>query len=296
MTSTVTLRRPLAAESAVGGDRDAFQRLAEPYRRELLLHCYRMLGSFHEAEDLVQETFLRAWRGLDGFEGRGHFRGWLYRIATNACLSFLAGRAGARRVLPESQGPPADRMPTGEPATEVAWLEPYPDVGLGGIADTAPGPEARYEMRETVALAFVAAIQHLPPRQRAALLLCDVVGWSASETAVLLGTSVASINSALQRARATLERQFPSGRAATGPLPDDAQRALLDRYIRAWEDADLDGFVGLLRDDAIYSMPPWPQWYSGRAAIRGFFGTAWRYYGGFRLVPTSANRQPAFAV
>jgi len=167
-------------------DPEVFQRLAEPFRRELKLHCYRMLGSLSDAEDLVQETFLRAWRGLDEFEGRGHFRGWLYRIATNACLNALASRASARRVLPESQGPPSDRMPAVEPASEIAWLEPYPDLGLEGIADPAQGPDARYELRETVQLAFVAVIQHLPPRQRAVLLLCDVMGWSANETARLL--------------------------------------------------------------------------------------------------------------
>src|SRR5271165_3608542 len=194
-------------------DPEVFQRLAEPFRRELKLHCYRMLGSLSDAEDLVQETFLRAWRGLDEFEGRGHFRGWLYRIATNACLNALASRASARRVLPESQGPPSDRMPAVEPASEIAWLEPYPYLGLEGIADTAQGPDARYELRETVQLAFVAVIQHLPPRQRAVLLLCDVMGWSARETARLLEASAASVNSALQRARATLAKRFP----AVGP-------------------------------------------------------------------------------
>ena len=254
-------------------DPEAFQRLAEPFRRELKLHCYRMLGSLSDAEDLVQETFVRAWRGLDEFEGRGQFRGWLYRIATNACLNALASRASARRVLPESQGPPSDRMPALEPASEIAWLEPYPDLGLEGIADTAQGPDARYELRETVQLAFVAVIQHLPPRQRAA-----------------------SVNSALQRARATLAKRFPSGRPEFQPAPDDRQRGLLDRYMRAWEGSDLDTFVALLREDAVYSMPPWRDWYRGREAIRAFFGWAWRSYGGFRLIPTSANLQPAFAV
>ena len=185
-------------------DRDGFQHLAEPYRQELQLHCYRMLGSLHDAEDLVQETLLRAWRGLDRFEGRTALRGWLYRIATNTCLDALADRARARRVLPEAHGSPSQRRPLGGPATEIAWLEPYPDTAHDGLADTAPGPEARFEMSEAVQLAFVAAIQHLPPRQRAVLLLCDVLGWSATETARLLDASVASVNSALQRARATL--------------------------------------------------------------------------------------------
>ncbi|MDB5406330.1 MAG: polymerase sigma70 factor [Rhodospirillales bacterium] len=277
-------------------DRDTFQRLAEPYRRELRLHCYRMLGSFHDADDLVQETYLRAWRGIAGFEGRGQLRGWLYRIATNACLNAIAARGSRRRVLPEALGAPADRMPQGQPTTEIAWLEPYPDGGLEGIADAQPGPEARYEMHEAVPLAFVAAIQHLPPRQRAVLLLCDVIGWSAGETAGLLESSVASVNSAVQRARATLATQFPAGRPTVQAVPDDGQRILLDRYLRAWEDADLDGFVALLRDDAVYSMPPWREWYQGRAAIRFFFASAWPHYESFRLVPTAANRQPAFAV
>jgi RNA polymerase sigma-70 factor (ECF subfamily) len=288
---------PTLLDRARRGDRDAFEHLAEPYRRELQLHCYRMLGSLHDAEDLVQETFLRAWQGLDRFEGRASFRGWLYRIATNACLNALASRASARRVLPETQGPPSDQMPEGRPATEIAWLEPYPDAALEGLADAVPGPEARYEMHEAVQLAFVAAIQHLQPRQRAVLLLHDVLGWSATETARLLDASVASVNSTLQRARATLEKQFPAGRPSAPPAPDDRQRELLERYVRAWESADLDSFVALLREDAVLSMPPWRQWYHGRAAIRAFFAWAWRTAcdGPFRLVPTAANRQPAFA-
>jgi RNA polymerase sigma-70 factor (ECF subfamily) len=282
----------------MSGDRDAFQDLTEPYRRELQVHCYRMLGSLHDAEDLVQETFLRAWRGLDRFEGRASFRGWLYRIATNACLNVIARRPGARRVLPETLGPPVDQPPDGAPATEIAWLEPYPDAALEGIADDAPGPDARYEMHESVQLAFIAAIQYLPARQRAVLLLRDVLGWSATETAGLLDASTASVNSALQRARATLEQRYPSGRPNVPPEPDDRQRVLLDHYLRAWEDADLDRFVALLREDAVLNMPPWPQWYQGREAIRAFFAWAWRSSGRgpSRLVPTAANRQPAFAL
>lgn len=277
---------------------DQFRYRAEPYRRELQLHCYRMLGSLHDAEDLVQETFLRAWRGLDRFEGRTSFRAWLYRIATNACLNALASRSRARRVLPETIGPPSEERPEGEPPTEIAWLEPYPDTALEGIADTAPGPEARYEIRESVNLAFVAVIQQLPPRQRAILLLCDVLGWSATETARLLDASLASVNSALQRARATLKKRFPTGPPGAQPTPDDRQRALLDRYVRAWEGDDLDSFVSLLREDAILSMPPWREWYSGREAIQSFFAWAWSSGGhdAIRLVPTAANRQPAFAL
>jgi RNA polymerase sigma factor (sigma-70 family) len=164
-------------DSAKRGDQDGFQHLVEPYRRELQLHCYRMPGSFHDAEDLVQETLLRAWRGLDHFEGRASFRSWLYRIATNACLTALAGRASARRLLPEMHGPPSNQVPDSGPATEITWLEPYPDTELEGVADAAPGPELHYDMREAVQLAFVAAIQRLPPRQRAVLLLRDVLGW-----------------------------------------------------------------------------------------------------------------------
>ena len=286
----------LHPDAAKTGDRDAFRRLAEPYRRALQLHCYRMLGSFQDAEDLVQETFLRAWSRLDGFRGRGSFRNWLYRIATNACLDVLASRASHRRVLPETLGPPSDRMPEGGPATDIPWLEPYPDAALEGVADAAPGPDARYEMREAIQLAFVAAIQHLPPRQRAVLLLCDVLSWSAAESARMLKTSVASVNSALQRARATLEKRLPAAHSGTQPPMHDGERALLERYVRAWERADLDGFVELLREDAVYRMPPFQQWYFGRGAIRAFFSTAWRSYAGFRLVPTRANRQPAFAV
>ena len=281
----------------MSGDRDAFQALAEPYRLALQLHCYRMLGSLHDAEDLVQETFLRAWRARDRFEGRTSFRNWLYRIATNACLNALARRPDARRLLPETHGPPANQPPDGAPATEIAWLDPYPDAALEGIADAAPGPDARYEMQEAVQLAFVAAIQHLPPRQRAVLLLRDVLGWSTSETAGLLDASVASVNSALQRARATLDQRLPSGHLSAQPAPDDRQRVLLDRYLRAWEGDDLDGFVALLREDAVLNMPPWRQWYRGRAAIRALFAWAWQSAGPpVRLVPTAANRQPAFAL
>lgn len=279
------------------GNQVAFHRVSAPYRKELQLHCYRMLGSFHDAEDLVQETFLRAWRGIERFEGRVSFRAWLYRIATNACLNAIASRKSTRRLLSESYGPPSFDMPGSEPATEVAWLSPYPDSVLEGIADTAPGPEARYEMREAVQLAFIAAIQHLPPRQRAALLLRDVLGWSAAESARLLDTTVASVTSALQRARTTLEKRLPTGRPDTAPAASDAQRTLLDRYVRTWENADVDGFVALLREDAVFSMPPWPQWYRGRDAVRAFF--AWTFrpggHGPFRLVETGANCQPGFA-
>jgi len=283
-------------ESAKGGDRRAFQQLTEPRRRELLVHCYRMLWSFHDAEDLVQETLLRAWRGLGGFDGRASTRYWLYRIATNACLNALAARANAGRVLPETESPATEEMPDREPASEIAWLEPYPDSALEGIADAAPGPDARYEMREAVQLAFIAAIQLLPPRQRAALLLADVLGWSAAESARLLDSSVAAVNSALQRARATLEERV-AGRPRIAVSASDEQRALLERYVRAWESTDVDGFTALLKEDAVMSMPPWRQWYRGRAAVAAFFAHTGRPGGHapFRIVPTAANCQPAFA-
>jgi RNA polymerase sigma-70 factor, ECF subfamily len=273
----------------------AFEQLAAPFRREIKLHCYRMLGSVHEAEDLVQETYLRAWRNFDSFEGRGSFRAWLYRIATNACLNALASRKSAQRWLPDQQLPATARMPDGTPATDVAWLEPYPDSHLEGIADDAPNPEARYASRETVQLAFVAVIQQLPPRQRAVLLLCDVLGWSAGEAATLLDGSTASINSALQRARETLAKHYPDGRPPVARTPDPAQQKLLGRYLQAWERLDVDGFVALLKEDATYTMPPKPQWYAGREAIRSFFAWAWEDYHGYRMVPTAANGQPAFS-
>jgi RNA polymerase sigma-70 factor, ECF subfamily len=276
---------------------EAFERLAEPYRREIKLHCYRMLGSLFEAEDMVQETYLRAWRGFDGFAG-GSFRAWLYRIATNACLNALASRNHARRLLPDREMPAAATvgMPQGAPPADVAWLEPYPDFELEGVVDEAPNPEARYAAHEAVQLAFLAAIQHLPPRQRAVLLMCDVLGWAAAEAAALVGGSTASVNSALQRARETLARHYPQGRPSVAPRPNPDQQKLLDRYLRTWEAHDLDSFVALLKEDATFTMPPWAQWYAGREAVASFVTLAWQACGGLRLVPIAANRQPAFAV
>lgn len=294
-SSREVLNEATLLASAKGADREAFQQLIEPHRRELQIHCYRMLGSFHDAEDLVQETFLRAWRGLQRFDGRASIRYWLYRIATNACLNALATRAS--RVLPEAQGPPTDRMPDREPAYDIAWLEPYPDSALEGIPDDARHPEARYEMREAVHLAFIAAIQLLPPRQRASLRLHDVLGYSAIESARLLDSSVAAINSALQRARATLEGRLPGGPPRVSAAASDEHRALLERYVRAWESTDVEGFTALLKEDAVFSMPPWRQWYLGRPAITTFFAGTARPGGHapFRLVRTSANCQLAFA-
>jgi RNA polymerase sigma-70 factor, ECF subfamily len=300
-TADDMLQQQTLITSSIRGDEQAFQRLAEPYRREIQVHCYRMLGSLQDAEDVTQEAYLRAWRGLGGFEGRSSFRGWLYRIATNACLNALARQSTARRVLSPELGPSAEQLP-GAPASEIIWLDPYPDTMFESIADTGLGPDARYELHETVQLAFVAAIQHLTPRQRAVLLLRDVLGWPASDTAELLDMTVASANSALQRARVMMARRFPSGEPASLPAPDAEQRVLLDRYVKAWETADLDGFISLLREDAYLAMPPWAEWYQGRSAMRMFFAWAWGEQAAQpstpvphrRLIATAANGRPAF--
>jgi RNA polymerase sigma-70 factor (ECF subfamily) len=280
-------------------DRDEFQRLAEEYRYQLQVHCYRMLGSLYEAEDLVQETFLRAWRARDRFEGRTSFRNWLYRIATNACLSAIARRPQAHRILPDSYAPPwHGPLPDARPVdTDIAWLEPYPNTALQEVVDAEPGPEAQYELQESVQLAFIAAIQQLPARQRAVLLLRDVLGWSAAETAQLLDASLASVNSALQRARATLEQHAGSSKLTTPPAANAAQQELLERYVQTWETSDMAGFAALLKDDAILRMPPWTQWYLGRDAIRTFFQSIRqpRPTGASRVRLSGANGQPAFA-
>jgi RNA polymerase sigma-70 factor, ECF subfamily len=291
----MTVEPSRKGKSSASRSSESFERLAGPYRRELKLHCYRMLGSVHEAEDLVQETYLRAWRSFDSFDGVGSLRAWLYRIATNACLNAIDSRKRAKRLLPDQHSPATVQMPDGKPASDVAWLEPFPDSGLERIADEAPNPEARYASGEAVQLAFIAAIQQLPPRQRAVLLLCDVLGWSAAEAASLLDGSTASINSALQRARETLSKHYAGGRPAAVTPPTPAQAELLGRYLRAWEGLDVGGFVALLKEDATYTMPPLPQWYSGREAIRNFFAWAWKAYSGYRLIATAANGQPAFA-
>jgi RNA polymerase sigma-70 factor (ECF subfamily) len=261
-----------------------------------------MLGSLHEAEDLVQETLLRAWRARSDFAGRASLRTWLYRIATNTCLNAIEYRrrhgGSITRSLPAWQGPPTDTYPEGAPPADIAWLEPYPDLALDGLVDPMPGPAARYELHESVQLAFVAAIQQLPPRQRAVLLLRDVLGWSAAEAADLLDASVAAVNSTLQRARATLGDSYPSGQPSHLPPGTVEQRSLVERYMRAWEGADLDGLLALLREDASVSMPPWPLWYHGRQSIGALCAWAWRRDPPrvVRLVTTGANGQPAVAV
>jgi RNA polymerase sigma-70 factor, ECF subfamily len=281
-------------EPPSGPTNSAFEELAGPLRREIQLHCYRMLGSLADAEDLVQESYVRAWRSFESFKG-GSFRAWLYRIATNACLNALASRRRERRWMPDQRGPATVEMPDGQPTTDVPWIEPYPDAYLEGIADEAPNPEARYGSHEAVQLAFVAAIQYLPPRQRTVLLLCDVLGWTAAEASGLLEDSTASVNSALQRARETLAKRYPNTRPAVATPRDAGEKRLLGRYLQAWEGLDVVNFAALLKEDATYTMPPLHEWYAGREAIGNFFAWAFKRYHGFRLVPTAANRQPAFA-
>jgi len=286
MTETAVLTRARA------GDEEAFRSLVEPYGRELQLHCYRILGSLQDAEDLLQETLLAAWRGLDKFEGRASMRSWLYRIATNRCLNAL--RARARRA-PELQTDLAASTRMGEPL----WLEPYPDVMLEGIADLAPGPDARYETKEAVALAFVTGLQRLAPRQRAVLVLRDVLGFQASEVADVLDTSEASVTSALQRARATLESRTPLSADALERAPlsgSAAERELLGNFVDAFEDGDADRIAALLTDEARYTMPPEPGELQGKDAISTFLDDRFSLrVSPTRLVPTRANGQPAFA-
>jgi RNA polymerase sigma-70 factor (TIGR02960 family) len=275
---------------ARAGDEDAFRELTDPYRRELQLHVYRMVGSAQDAEDLLQETLLAAWRGLEEFEGRASVRNWLYRIATNRSLDAL--RASRRR--PEIQRPP--QMPEPTRRSEPLWLEPYPDVLLEGIPDEAPGPEARYETREAIALAFIVGLQRIPALQRAVLVLRDVLGYRAAETAEILGTSEASVNSLLVRARAALESRMPAGARERAPLPDSApEREIVGRFTDSVENGDVEGMVALLTDDAWLSMPPLPHEYQGREAIFEFLRASEERRGvPLRVVPTRANTQPAF--
>jgi RNA polymerase sigma-70 factor, ECF subfamily len=286
------------------GDQPAFAALAERYRRQLHVHCYRMLGSFDDAEDLVQETLLRAWRGRASFEGRSLFRTWLYRIATNACLNAL--ERAPRRVLPQDVAPPVTAVTDAsearsEPAwaPEIPWLQPYPDHLLEPAAPSEEEPEASVVARETIELAFLAALQHLPPRQRAVLILRDVLDWSARETSSLLETSVASVNSAHQRARATLRARQPIGRTEqTPPAPPTAsERTTLQAFMDAWQRADAARLTALLREDARWAMPPAWLWFDGRAAIARLYQLYPIDWQGraFRMLPAAANRQPATA-
>jgi len=276
---------------ARGGDEDAFRKLTEPYRRELQLHIYRIVGSVQDAEDLLQETLLAAWRSLEQFEGRATVRAWLYRIATNRSLDAL--RASRRR--PETLQRMTD-APEPTRRTEPIWLEPYPDVLLEGIRDEAPGPEARYETKEAVALAFIVGLQHLPPQQRAVLVLRDVLGFHAGEVAEMLETTEPSVNSLLRRARAAFESRLPAAGRERAPLPDSKpERDIVGRFADAVEAGDIDGMVALVTDDAWVTMPPEPYEYQGPTAIRAFLRGREVARGAMRLVRTRANGQPAFA-
>ena len=280
-----------ALSRARAGDEDAFRELIDPYRAELQLHCYRILGSLQDAEDQLQETLIAAWRGLEKFEGRTSLRSWLYRIATNRCLNALRDRRRRPEEVSSMVEPP-------EPTRRVEpmWLEPYPDVLLEGLADTAPGPEARYETRESVGLAFMVALHHLPPRQRAALVLRDVLGFQSSEVAEMLESSEASVKGALQRARATIDERTVPGARECAPLPRSTrERELVGRFAAAVESGDTQSIVSMLTQDAWLTMPPEPYEYQGGEAIARFLrDRATRRGANLKLVPTRANGQPGF--
>ena len=277
---------------ARAGDGDAFEALTQPYRRELHVHCYRMLGSFQDAEDALQDTLLSAWQGLGRFEERASLRSWLYRIATNRCLNAL--RSASRRQAKEWDVPGVE-PPEPTRLGEVPWLQPYPDTHLEGAVDASPGPEARYEQTESISLAFVTALQLLPPRQLAVLVLRDVLGFRASEVAGMLDSTVESVNSALKRARASLQVRFPSpGDRQPAPAPGSpSEGALVARFVEAYESADLERLVALLTDDVFVSMPPIPFEYEGRDAVSGFFAGIFSSGRTFDLLRTRANGQPA---
>jgi RNA polymerase sigma-70 factor (TIGR02960 family) len=282
-----------ALTRARAGDGQAFRELTDPYRRELQLHCYRILGSMQDAEDALQETLLAAWRALEHYQDRASLRAWLYRIATNRSLNQL--RDSGRRGQPEAADL-AFEPPQPTRLGELTWLQPYPDALLEGVPDTTPGPDARYETKETVTLAFLTTLQCLPPRQRAVLVLRDVLGFRSAEVASMLDQSEVSVNSALQRARATLEARLPS-RAERTPLPHSpAERELVGAFADAFESGDIDRVVALLTDDAWLTMPPEPYEYQGHDAIARFLATAYGVHDAryIRLVPTRANNQPAF--
>ncbi|HSR85410.1 MAG TPA: sigma-70 family RNA polymerase sigma factor [Streptosporangiaceae bacterium] len=278
---------------ARAGDGDAFRALTEPHRRELQVHCYRMLGSFQDAEDVLQETLLAAWQGLGGFEERASVRTWLYRIATNRCLN--ARRSASRRPAKEWDIPGVD-PPEPTRLGEVVWLEPYPDAVLEGAIDVPLGPEARYEQTESISLAFVTALQLLPPRQLAVLILRDVLGFHANEVASMLDSTVESVNSALKRARASLERRHPSA-ADREPPPGSGSRsedAIVAKFVGAWESADVDALLALLTEDVFMSMPPMPLEYEGSDVVGRFCASIFGAGRRFDLVATRANGQPAF--
>jgi RNA polymerase sigma-70 factor, ECF subfamily len=292
--SVSPLQQEQLVRAARDGDEHAYARLVEAYRPELHAHCYRMLGSVHDAEDALQETLLRAWRGLKRFEGRSSLRSWLYTIATNTSLNLIARRP--KRVLPVDYGPPTDPHDgPGEPLVESVWVEPYPDERIG-LEDGYAAPDARYELRESVELAFIVALQHLPANQRAVLILREVLGFSAREVADTLQTTVASVNSALQRARKTVDERLPdrTQQATARELGEDEVRRIVARYVDAWERDDVETVVSILAEDATFAMPPLASWFSGREGLRIFLAGwplsgAWRW----RHVLTRANGQPA---
>ena len=294
MLNSIEIKHLAAARR---GDHRQFSRLIEPYRAELQVHCYRMLGSLEDAEDLVQETFLRAWRSLDKFIKNVSFRAWLYKIATNACLDAIDKRS--RRTLPMTTHAPADpNQPHIPDVDEYLWLEPYPDSSLSGVNIN---PEARYDLHESVQLAFLVALQNLPPRQRAVLLLRDVLGWRAKEVAEHLDITLSAVNSLLHRARRTLQQQYHQSSKTDSNLLslDSSTQLVLDKYVRAWETADIQTFVSLLKQDATFAMPPSPSWYRGQEAIETFLAATlfvpqsnqrWAFR------PSRSNGQPAFGL
>ena len=304
-TQTEKSKEAKLLAAAQNGDANGFSELTEPYRRELQVHCYRILGSLHEAEDMVQETLLKAWKRLDTYEGRASFRAWLYKIATNTCLDFLDQRR-SRRLLPLDVSPASDATSSiRPPSAEMTWLEPFPDEWL---RDTdAANPEARYTDHESISLSFMTALQYLPPRQRAVLILRDVLDLSANETAEVLEITVSAANSALHRARVTLAQRYhgPDSQSPVSSLNDQRMQWLLDHFMQAWENADVEGLVALLKEDAILAMPPSPSWYQGRDSIRVFVAATVFADGGmfggnalnrWRLIATRANNCPAFAI
>jgi RNA polymerase sigma-70 factor (ECF subfamily) len=295
VTSSAALAEHELLDAARGGDEGSFRRIVEQHRTELHAHCYRMLASVHDAEDALQETLLRAWRGLTAFDGRSSLRTWLYRIATNVCLDAIARRP--KRVLPIDYGPETgEGNEVGKPLVESVWIEPYPDETLG-LEDGYAAPEARYEQREAVELAFVAALQHLPARQRAVLIQREVLGFSAAEVAESLETTVASVNSALQRARKAVDERLPeqSQQATLRSLGDTRTRDLVAAYVDAWARGDVDAVRALLVEDAVFSMPPWAEWWRGGETIAAFAKEAHEFCAVSRAVPTRANGQPAVA-
>ena len=280
--------------SARAGDQQAFERLVEPYHHEIVVHCYRILGSFEDAEDMLQETLLRVWKHLDLFEGRSSLRTWLYKIATNTCLDALDSRRvrGLPREL-YARGDPKKPLPA--PSQEVTWVEPFPEEMIDGQPNIYP--EAVYEVRESITLAFIAALQKLPGRQRAALLLHDVMGWTSNETAEILDMTIVAVNSALQRARETMKQ--PSERKTTSSRLNEELASLLKRYVAAWEAADSAALVAVLREDVALTMPPLPVWFGGRADVKTFLdGFLFQSMSPFkvRLEAMRANGSPAFAI